>query len=145
MEAQKIIETLQSIFIGADQHDWNQILNAFTEKVHLDYTSLSGGEAEDLPAATIVNNWKNFLPRFKATHHQLGNFMIKEDGPTAKAFFYGTATHYFPNPSGRHIWTVTGTYDARLEKQGDMWKVNYLRLNLHYVDGNTDLPNLVMG
>jgi len=143
METQKIIETIQTIFIGADERDWALCLDAFAETVHLDYTSLAGGEPVNLPASTIVESWKAFLPKFKATHHQLGNFVVRENGDAATAFFYGTATHYFPNESGRNIWTVVGTYDAKLEKQGETWKVSALKLNLKYVDGNTELPALV--
>ena len=145
METQAIIETIQNIFIGADQRDWARCLGAFAETVHLDYTSLAGGEPADLAAVTIIDSWKGFLPRFTATHHQLGNFVVRETGNSAEAFFYGTATHYFPNPGGRNVWTVVGTYDTKLEKQGNAWKVVSLRFNLKYVDGNTELPALAMG
>src|SRR5579859_5245446 len=116
METQTIIETVQHIFIGADERDWNRSLNAFAANVHLDYTSLAGGEPADLPATAIIESWKGFLPRFKATHHQLGNFMVRESGGAAAVCCYGTATHYYPNESGRNIWTVVGTYDLKLEK-----------------------------
>ena len=142
MDTQDIIETVQNIFIGADQRDWDLCKKAFAHTVHLDYTSLAGGQPADLPAESIIDNWKAFLPRFQATHHQLGNFIIRQEGDTATAFFYGTATHYLPNPSGRNIWTVVGTYDARLRQNGKAWQVTALKLNLRYVDGNTDLPAL---
>lgn len=118
METQAIIETVQNIFIGADERDWARCLDAFATTVHLDYTSLAGGEPANLPAATVIEGWKGFLPKFKATHHQLGNFVVREQGDQADVFFYGTATHYYPNESRRNTWTVAGTYDAKLEKQG---------------------------
>ncbi|HWK07799.1 MAG TPA: nuclear transport factor 2 family protein [Puia sp.] len=143
MDTLKIIETVQTIFIGADERDWEVCGSALAETVHLDYTSLAGGEPADLPAEKILESWKAFLPKFKATHHQLGNFVVHEESDSATVFFYGTATHYFPNESGRNIWTVVGTYDAKLEKRGADWKVRALKLNLKYVDGNTELPALV--
>jgi hypothetical protein len=144
MDTQAIIETIQNIFIGADQRDWDRCRSAFAPTVNLDYTSLAGGEPVNLAADVLVNNWKDFLPRFKATHHLLGNFDIREKDDTAKAFFYGTATHFSPQPDGRSIWVVFGTYDAELEKHLDKWKVTALKLNLSFVDGNVELPALVM-
>ncbi len=66
MDTQKIIETVQTIFIGADERDWELCQSAFAETVHLDYTSLAGGEPADLPSVKIIESWKAFLPKFKA-------------------------------------------------------------------------------
>jgi hypothetical protein len=144
METQPIIETIQNIFIGADRHDWDRCRSAFAPVVYLDYTSLAGGEPVSLAVDVLINNWKSFLPRFKSTHHLLGNFDIREKKDTAEAFFYGTATHYSPQPDGRNIWTVIATYEAGLEKHSGEWKVTALKLNLSCVDGNLELPALVM-
>jgi len=144
MDTQNIIEKVQDIFIGADQRDWDRCRNAFADEVHLDYTSLAGGEPADLAADIIIGNWKGFLPRFKATHHQLGNFVVRAKENAAEVCFYGTATHYSPQPDGRNIWTVVGSYETKLERKSGEWKVTALKLNLSYVDGNTDLPALVM-
>jgi hypothetical protein len=143
MDTQHIIETVQNIFIGVDMHNWGLCLDAFDERVYLDYTSFAGGEASEMQALHIVDAWKSFLPLFKCTHHQLGNFTVEHRGQKADVFFYGTATHYFPNESGQHIWTVVGTYDASLHKVGGKWKVNALTLNFKYQDGNLKLPELV--
>jgi hypothetical protein len=144
MDTQSIIEKVQDIFIGADQRDWDRCRNAFAGTVHLDYTSLAGGEPADLAADIIIGNWKGFLPRFKATHHQLGNFVVRGKENAAEVSFYGTATHYSPQPDGRNSWTVVGSYETKLERKSGEWKVTALKLNLSYVDGNTDLPALVM-
>ncbi|WP_158618038.1 nuclear transport factor 2 family protein [Chitinophaga lutea] len=142
METRLMIEAVLDIFIGADERDWDRCLRAFAPTVHLDYTSMAGGQPADLPAAAIVDAWKGFLPRFKATHHQLGNFTVSVKGEEAIVFFYGTATHYFPAGTGGNVWTVVGTYDAKLIQQDGRWKVSMLRLNLKYQDGNLALPEL---
>ena len=142
MEARLIIETVQDIFIGADERDWNRCLQAFAPTVHLDYTSMAGGEPSVLPGAAIVESWKAFLPRFKTTHHQLGNFTVRMDRDEAVVFFYGTATHYYPAASGGNVWTVVGTYDAKLVQERARWRVTLLRFNLKYLDGNLALPEI---
>jgi hypothetical protein len=87
--------------------------------IDLDYSSLVGGEPVNLAVDMLIDNWKGFLPRFKSTH-------------------------YHPQPDRRNIWTVFGTYDAGLEKYSGEWKVTALKLNLSCVDGNLELPALVM-
>lgn len=142
METRLIIETVQDIFIGADERDWDRCLRAFAPTVHLDYTSMAGGAPADLLATSIVESWKGFLPRFKATHHQLGNFTVRMERDEAVVAFYGTATHYYPAASGGNVWTVVGTYDAKLVQERALWKVTMLRFNLKYLDGNLALPQL---
>ncbi|MEX6688260.1 nuclear transport factor 2 family protein [Danxiaibacter flavus] len=143
MHKLEIIETIQNIFIGADEKNWKQSRSAFADKVYLDYTSMAGGDPLVLNADQIIESWSSFLPKFKATHHQLGNFMVNVEDEKANAFFYGTATHYFPNTSGKNIWTVVATYNASLVHENDSWKVISLRMNLKYQDGNLDLPKIV--
>ncbi|MBO9153336.1 nuclear transport factor 2 family protein [Chitinophaga sp. GCM10012297] len=65
------------------------------ENVYLDYSSMGAGKAAQLPAAAIIDGWKAFLPRFKTTHHQLGNFTAREHNGEAEVDCYGTATHFF--------------------------------------------------
>lgn len=142
MDTQQIIETVQNIFIGADEHQWQLCRAAFADRVALDYTSLAGGEPAQLPADDIVAAWKAFLPGFRSTHHQLGNMVVRQTGSTATVFCYGTATHYLPNDSGNNVWTVVGTYNAALEQTNGAWKVTALTFNLKYQDGNTALPAL---
>lgn len=142
MQTQRMIEALQEVFIAADERDWERCRNAMADKVYLDYSSLSGVPAQELAAADIVTSWMGFLPRFKATHHQLGNFTVQDDGENAIVKCYGTATHYFPAASGQNVWTVVGTYEAKLARWKDGWKVTALRFNLRYQDGNLALPEI---
>ncbi|RPD40576.1 nuclear transport factor 2 family protein [Chitinophaga barathri] len=142
MAAQHIIETVQNIFTGADERDWDRCLASMDEKVYLDYSSMGAGDAKELPATDIISSWKTFLPRFKATHHQLGNFTIREHNGEAEVAFYGTATHFFPTESMQNVWTVVGTYNAKLVSDKGQWKVTALRFNLKYQDGNLALPQI---
>jgi hypothetical protein len=143
MHKLEIIETIQNIFIGADENNWKQCRSAFADYVHLDYSSMTGENPSELHADSIIDSWSSFLPKFKATHHQLGNFTVNVEDDKANAFFYGTATHYFPNENGGNIWTVAATYEASLLHKNDAWKVVSLKMNLKYQDANLDLPKIV--
>ena len=83
------------------------------------------------------------MPLFNSTNHQISNFLIDENENSATVFCYGTATHYFPNESGKNVWTVVGTYDFDLVKIHSEWKVTKMKFNFKYQDGNIDLPKLV--
>ena len=144
MNTQDVIETVQNIFIGADNKDWDLCLAAFAGKVVLDYTSLNGGEPSCIDAEEIIETWRNFLPRFKSTHHQLGNFTIHAVGEHAEVYCYGTAFHYFPNSTGNNVWTVVGTYDISVQRLKDTWRVTALKFNFKFADGNLEIPNMIV-
>jgi hypothetical protein len=67
---------------------------------------------------------------------------VMENEDVATVFCYGTATHYLPNDSGQNLWTVVGTYDFHLTRQGANWKVDAMTFHFKYQDGNLGLPDL---
>lgn len=141
MENESAIQkTVIDIFVGTDERDWQRVKRAFADQVLLDYTSMAGGQPAPLSPDQIVTSWQAVLPGFEKTHHQLGNFECTISGDEATAFCYGTATHYLPQPDGRNVWTVVGTYDFHLIRRDNHWKADRMRFNLKYQDGNTDLP-----
>lgn len=79
MEKFDIMETINSLFVGADERDWEMVEKAFAGSVMLDYTSMAGGEPAVMSAKQIIEAWKGLLPGFDKTHHQTGNFIISEN------------------------------------------------------------------
>lgn len=139
----EIESSVIKLFIHSDEREWDQLKKAFADKVVLDYSSFTRQPAAELTPDQIVSAWSGFLPGFKSTHHQLGNLVIETSGNKAQVFCYGTASHYFPNESGRNVWIVVGTYDFELIRTASDWKVSSMRFNFKYQDGNTDLPALI--
>ncbi len=135
--------TITKLFVYTDQQNWDELKGVFAEKVLLDYSSFTGVAAAELAAEDIVAAWSGFLPGFESTHHQIGNFLIDSDGKTAKVFCYGTASHYLSNDSGNNVWIVVGSYDFELTKTEGDWRVQAMKFNFKYQDGNTGLPQLV--
>lgn len=141
MENESAIQkAIIDIFVGTDARDWQRVKGPFSDQVLLDYTAMAGGEPATLSPDQIVTSWQAVLPGFDKTHHQLGNFVVSLSGDEATVFCYGTATHYLPQPDGRNVWTVVGTYDFHLIRRNSHWKADRMRFNLKYQDGNTDLP-----
>ena len=138
-----IQEKINTLFIATDQKDWNMVEKCFSQKVLLDYSSMTGQPAAEVSPVQIIEAWKSILPGFEHTQHQLGNFIIKEDREKAIVFCYGTATHFIEN-EGENIWTVVGTYDFELEKEHSIWKVSKMKFNFKYQSGNLELPQLAI-
>jgi hypothetical protein len=136
MEKDLVIQTITTIFRGADQHDWAAVQNALADQVWLDYTSLAGGQPALLTGQQIANAWAAFLPGFDKTHHQLSQFEVDLGGSVAKVRFSGKADHFI----GAATWTVEGNYDAEVTQQNGRWRVTKLVLHLVSQSGDLSLP-----
>lgn len=142
-EMNTIQERINTLFIATDQQNWDLVSQSFSSKVVLDYSSMSGQPTAEITPKQIIESWQSILPGFDHTHHQLGNFIIKESNGKATAFCYGTATHYLAHEDG-NIWTVVGTYDFDLEESNSVWKISKMTFNFKYQTGNTALPQLAI-
>lgn len=135
----EIIETINRLFIGTDNRDWELVKSCFAHTVLFDMTSLSGGDPEDVTPDAIVAAWDSGLKPLKAIHHQAGNYLVDSDGTKAEAFCYAVASHYLPNQSGRNTRTFVGSYETALAKEEGRWRITRFKFNLKYIDGNPDL------
>lgn len=140
---EKVNDAVVRLFVASDNREWNIVESIFADEVLLDYSSMNGQPAVTLSPQEITTSWKSILPGFESTHHQLGNFITTVDGNTAEVFCYGTATHYLPHEKG-NVWTVVGTYNLKLTKVKDAWRVSAMKFNFKYMDGNTALPQAAM-
>jgi len=140
MDEQEIINTIINIFNGSDKQDWDLVRNSFDFDVFIDYFSMSKVPGAKLKADEIIKNWRDFLPKFKFTHHIITNFEVATTAAAAEVFCKGYAMHHLPDAQGGDLWTTIGTYDFSVAKIADKWKVNRMVFNLLYEDGNKSLP-----
>jgi len=139
IEKDRIIETVNHLFIGTDQRDWAMVKDVFAPQVLFDMTSLAGGEPATLSSQAIVDSWEQGLQSLQAIHHQVGNYLVTVNGHEADVFCYGIASHYLPNPTNQNTRVFVGSYNFHLVKDGEQWRIDQFKFNLKYVDGN---PNL---
>jgi len=142
MEKIEINDVINRLFVNTDLRTWETVEACFADSVNLDYTSLVGGEPLQVTPSQIMVGWKSLLPGFQATHHQVSNFLIDLDGNEAACSANGIAYHYLPNQEGENFWTVVGTYDFQLAKQGQDWKVTMMKFNFKFMMGNPHLPEM---
>jgi 3-phenylpropionate/cinnamic acid dioxygenase small subunit len=138
-DERQIIDCIVRLCVATDARDWVTVRACFTDVVRFDMTSLAGGEPADIPAEQIIDGWTVGLAPMEAVHHQLGNFRVSLRSDEADAFCYGTVYHYRRTASGRNTRTFVGSYDFRLVRADDVWRINAFRFNVKFVDGNLEL------
>jgi hypothetical protein len=114
----EIIDTINRLFIGTDTRDWAMVRDALAPRLHVDMTSLAGGQPAEMAGAELAAAWETGLKPIQAVHHQAGNYRVAVHGEEAEAFCYGTATHYRPTRSGQNVRTFVGSYDFQLARLG---------------------------
>ena len=92
-----------------------------------------------MPISIKWNCLIGILGHLEAVHHQAGNYEVTVVGERADASCHGTAFHYLPNDTGNAVRRFVGTYDIGLHKRRGAWRVDRLRYDVKFVDGNLDL------
>lgn len=135
----KIVETVNKLFIETDNKNWKAVSDIFTQEVLFDMSSMTGSKATKIPSKDIINAWDKGLKGITHLHHQAGNYIVKLNGNEATVFCYGTATHYKKVSSGKNTRTFVGSYDFHLIEKNNAWKIDEFKFNLKYIDGNLKL------
>jgi hypothetical protein len=138
IEKDRIIETINNLFIHTDNKDWDKVKDCLAENVHFDMSSI-GGEISVLTSQQIADTWKNGLAPIESVHHQAGNYKVDIKNNKAIAFCYGIAFHFLKTKSGNNTRTFVGSYNFHLTKENNKWLIDSFRFNLKFIDGNLNL------
>jgi hypothetical protein len=127
-----------------DDREWERLTGLFTDQVWVDYTSLWGGNPETLDRNALIGQWRRMLSGMDATQHFIGNAVAELGGDAEElsAVANVIGVHRLANPTGGPLWTVAGTYEARLVRTADSWAISALTLRVAWIDGNTNIVNL---
>jgi SnoaL-like protein len=139
VEKDRIIDTINQLFIATDNRDWATVRGCLADTVFLDMTSLAGGRPSSMTAEQVAAGWEQGLRSIEAVHHQAGNYRVDVEGREATAFCYGTASHYRKTRSGRNTRVFVGSYDFHLQLTEGRWQIDSFRFNFKYVEGNAEL------
>jgi hypothetical protein len=130
-----ITDVVNSVGTFADLRQWSQLQQLFADEVRVDYTSLFGGEVQNISSQQLMSQWQSVLPGFDATQHLISNHQITIDGDKATVIAYVRATHKL----GDRMWVVGGYYVDKLVKTDDGWKVTAIQYNALYEEGDRSL------
>jgi SnoaL-like protein len=136
---------------GIDTLDWDTVRACFAPEIVTDYTSLWGGEPEQLTPDDLLANWEPFATGFDATQHLTGPIaVVRADDDRATCVTTVRAYHHIAavgdsedggdEPAG--TWMVSATYDIGLDRTPDGWKISAITLNLAYEAGGRNLVDV---
>jgi hypothetical protein len=139
VEKDRIIDTINQLFIATDERDWPAVRGCLADSVLLDMSSLAGGGPSRLTAEQVAAGWEEGLRPIESVHHQAGNYRVDVQGEQASAFCYGVATHFRRNRSGRNTRVFVGSYNFHLVRVEERWLIDSFRFNLKFLEGNIEL------
>jgi hypothetical protein len=138
----RIAETLTRLLFAIDRLDWEGVRATLATRLRINYTSLFGGEPEELAAAELISRWRSLLPGFDATQHITGPVVVTHTSPervTAETHVRG---YHYINASPGGTWMVAGHYVMTLRREHDVWRIHSITLELIQQEGKLDLPQL---
>jgi hypothetical protein len=139
-DQKEITDLVNRLFMYTDERNWQGIQNeVFTPSVFFDMESNGGGAPRTLSAGEITSMWDQGLRDIDEIHHQSGHYIITVNNNAADVYAYGVATHYRAAATRGNTRTFVGSYDIKTERTANGWRINYLKFNLKYLDGNLTL------
>lgn len=139
-EREQLVELVNKLYIYTDLENWEGLMDeVFHEKVFLDMTSL-GGEAKDMTAQSICDMWSEGFKDLDSVNHLGGNYLVTlTSSHEAEVCAYATATHYKESATQGNTREFVGTYDFKMTRAEDGWRIHSSTYNLKYMNGNLSL------
>ena len=139
-DKQQLTELVNRLFMYTDDQNWQGIASeVFTPNVYLDMQSNGGGTPATMTAQAVTDGWERGFQGVDAVHHQGGHYIITVNGNQADVYGYAVATHYRAAATQGNTRTYVGSYEIKTERTGTGWRINALKYNLKYRDGNETL------
>ncbi|MEM8981463.1 MAG: nuclear transport factor 2 family protein [Pseudomonadota bacterium] len=135
MDTAAIKTIVESVAILADRHDFEALETLFADEIHVDYTSLVGGEPVVQSPQGLMTEWAGVLPGFDRTRHAISNIRVELDGERAVATADVTADHYVADLA----WQVEGQYRYELVRSAGQWRITATAFRLLAEAGTRDV------
>lgn len=126
----EIIRVADTIDAAVDAKDWALARSLFTDDIHVDFTSLTGGAPATIPADALIAGWSANLTEEKASFHLRGNHRITfEPDGSATMVSHGYAWNQMERGAlaengGNALWEVWGTYEHSFIQTEAGWRVD---------------------
>ncbi|MCI4431561.1 MAG: nuclear transport factor 2 family protein [Burkholderiales bacterium] len=137
---QEVEDVVVKMFVATDERDWPTLESCFTDPFVLDMTSMVGGDPATMTPRQVAAAWADGFKPLSHVHHQVGNFRTAISGSTASVRCYGIALHH---RSGISVEAKSrrfvGTDELDLSATDSGWRINRLKFNLKFIDGNLAL------
>jgi SnoaL-like domain len=129
-------QALARFILALDDHDWDGVTAALAETVRRDYTSLFGGEPDEIAGPELAAEWKGAIGGLDAHQHLLGMPVVDVEGDEARAAVHVVGTHVLDGDPGSP-WVVGGTYRFVLRRLESEWRIVALTLDTRWQTGDS--------
>ena len=133
VDRREIDDVLYRYAQALDSRDWDLLRSCFTDDAVADFLDLGG--VNEGPEA-IVALCRQALEGLDASQHLIGTPLATIDGDRATATCYLQAQHVFQGAPGGDHYLVAGTYEDRLIRTPDGWRIEHRTLRASWNDGN---------
>jgi len=117
---QEIADVIYRYARGIDRLDFDLVRSCYHADAYDDHGAFAGN-VEDFIAAA-----REFLPRWTATQHFMGNMLIEVEGELARAETYAVAYHRREDSEGNGKDDIMGIrYVDRFERRDGEWRIAY--------------------
>ena len=103
----EISSQIGALAVRVDARDWQGLVGLFDAQVHVDDTSLFGGEVQTLSGEELVGSWRRLVSGFTHTSHVIGVPTITERGEHAEAAASVTAWHAIDDQAVEGVGSVS--------------------------------------
>ena len=132
--AQAVRDVVTRVAHRIDRREWQELRALYADDVHVDYTSLFGGEAQTVAGDALIENWRTLLMPLDATQHLIGPIEVEVRNDEADAGCHVRGYHVL----GDDVWLVAAHWVMKL-KRSPQWRIAHMQLDLLYQTGNRNL------
>jgi hypothetical protein len=119
------ITTVYAMIEALDNKDWVACRGTFADEVYLDL-DFSTGIPNQVKADEMITSWRALFDQFATTLHIVTNPQVELDSEHAVVRSYVTALHAGKDSHDANSFTSYGTYEHRLVKTEDGWKIVHM-------------------
>ena len=124
-----------------DTGDWAGYQACFTTVLNIDFKRLTGFDEVRVSASL----WTDFARLFQTPmrrQHAYSNFDIDVDGDAAHAIVYFSARCWRATDMGEPHYVQYGWYEVWFERVGEDWKINRLKHDMFWIEGNAGVVDM---
>jgi hypothetical protein len=121
-----------------DDQDFAGLAELLAESVHVDYTSLFGGAAQDVTSTDLLNNWRGDLGGVDSAQHIIIGPLAEVTGDQATASANIMIVAKRSDSFGAATWSCGGRYELALQRRSQ-WVITSFTLKAFWTDGNINV------
>lgn len=132
----ELIRIADGIDRAVDGKDWPHARAFFTDRIRVDFQSLSRQPPAEIAADDLIGAWSSNLTAAKASFHMRTNHMVTIAGDRARMTSAGYAWNRMEGLGEDPLWEVWGTYTHDFVRTPQGWRVAGMKLDVTHQRGN---------